>query len=338
MTRSNYIDNIKGLLMFTVVFTHMVMNYRTSPVWGGIINVVYSFHMPAFILVSGYLSKRVDSHRKKELDTLLWPFIVFQILYFAYCKFTGLLSIGLNPFSPIYLNWYIIVLFLWRLVLPYFKYFSKTAVISSLFVLSALSGAFVDNSFLSMYRMLYYFPLFAIGYYITDLDAFVRRLSVFRWLFVFGFLIGIAVIFYLSFSNSSLNEAINYALTPNLNYDREMKEFIEVKDVMIRLCGFVTTVLMTFGFIVTCCSIKGLANRVSLLSDTGRNSIAVYYIHGFVALFVMSQIGSLSVLSRLGVVLPLTILLCWLLSRDWVVRLLKPLFDFNNVPKFTKKG
>lgn len=105
MNRSSYIDNIKGILMLTVVFTHILLTYRVIPFWGGVINVVYSFHMPAFILISGYLSKRVDSHRKKELDTLLWPFVIFQLLYFVYCKATGVYRPSINPFSPIYLNW-----------------------------------------------------------------------------------------------------------------------------------------------------------------------------------------------------------------------------------------
>ena len=331
MNRSCYIDNIKGLLMLTVVFTHILLTYKTTPILGGVINVVYSFHMPAFILISGYLSKRVETHRRKELDTLLWPFVVFQILYFIYSRTTGVYGVSINLFSPIYLNWYIIALFIWRLILPYFKYYNKQLVIMGLIGLSFIAGAFINNTFLSMYRAFYYFPLFAIGYYINDLDSLVQRLSSFKWLFVVGFVIGVITIFYLSYSNDYFNSTINYALTPDQNYQGKLMNII------IRTCGFATTVLMTFFFIVTCYSIRTLSKRLFLISDSGRNSISVYYIHGFVALFVTANIGGLSLLGQFITASILTFILCWLLSRDITVRYLKPLFDFNNTPKSLRK-
>jgi len=297
---------------------------------GGVINVVYSFHMPAFILISGYLSKRVETHRKKELDTLLWPFIIFQILYFAFCKISGVYGPSINPFTPIYLNWYIIALFVWRLVLPYFKFFDKWIVVIGLIGLSVIAGAFINNSFLSMYRFFYYFPLFAIGYYIDDLEIMIQRMSGVKWLFVVGFVMGVLVIFYLSYSYPTIRTTINYALTPDQNYGGELK------NILVRLCGFCITTFMTFGFIVTCYITKPLSKPLFLVSDTGRNSISVYYIHGFIALYVSTIIDELSLLYQLTIATALTFGICWLLSRDRTVRLLRPLFDFNNAPKFLR--
>lgn len=110
--------------------------------------------------------------------------------------------------------------------MPFFKYLNKTIVVISLVGLTIVSGAFVTNSFLSMYRVFYYFPLFAIGYFINDLDLLIRRLFGFRWIVVFGFVLGVLSIFYFSYSNPDFNTTINYALTPDMNYEGELMNVI----------------------------------------------------------------------------------------------------------------
>ena len=142
---------------------------------------------------------------------------------------------------------------------------------------------------------------------------------------------GALMIFYLSYSIPTIRATINYALTPDQNYGGELK------NVLIRLCGFGITTFMTFGFIVTCYIAKPLSKPLFLVSDTGRNSISVYYIHGFVALYVTTIIGELSILYQLIIASALTFGLCWLLSCDRTVRLLKPLFDFSYTPIFVRK-
>ena len=138
---------------------------------GGVSNVIYSFHMPCFILLSGYLSKGVTTQRTKEIDTLLYPFVVFQVFNFIFTYFTGYGHGSINLFSPAYLNWYIIALFFWRLFLPFFQKMKKVVVvIVTLAVLWLLSGYGVPNSFLSFYRIFYFLPFFMLGYYIDDLE------------------------------------------------------------------------------------------------------------------------------------------------------------------------
>lgn len=64
-SRSGLFDNIKCLLIFLVVFGHML-----EPQTGGGVNFIYlniySFHMPAFIFVSGWFSR--GQHPEKDRD------------------------------------------------------------------------------------------------------------------------------------------------------------------------------------------------------------------------------------------------------------------------------
>lgn len=92
---------------------------------------------------------------------------------------------------------------------------------------------------------------------------------------------------------------------------------------------------MTFCFVITCYSVKLFAKPLFVISDTGKNSISVYYIHGFVALLICNNIG-FSVLCQFAIAAILTVFLCWLLSRDNIVSVFKPLFDFNITPTIIK--
>lgn len=57
-TRNYYWDNIKGLLILLVVFAHVLYQLQDESV--GInytVDVIYLFHMPAFVFVSGFFAK-----------------------------------------------------------------------------------------------------------------------------------------------------------------------------------------------------------------------------------------------------------------------------------------
>ena len=82
--RLHYIDIIKGIGIFLVVLGHV---YR-----GNIIqNWIYSFHMPLFFIISGWLFgyKNIEPKdfleiTKKKVMTLMLPYIEFYLLSFLY--------------------------------------------------------------------------------------------------------------------------------------------------------------------------------------------------------------------------------------------------------------
>ena len=67
IARNDSIDIVKGVLIFLVVLAHFAVSKSLAlPIraWG---NAIYSFHMPAFIFISGFLSKRVSTQRIKDI-------------------------------------------------------------------------------------------------------------------------------------------------------------------------------------------------------------------------------------------------------------------------------
>ena len=74
MNRDVSLDIMKGIAIIAVVFGHCTLfPYRTF---------IYSFHMPLFFIVAGYLYKKKDIYvsLKKDTSRLVLPYIVFSFI------------------------------------------------------------------------------------------------------------------------------------------------------------------------------------------------------------------------------------------------------------------
>lgn len=82
--RNNYIDFLKGIGIFLVVYAHCNL-HQEETMW-----LIYRFHMPLFFLISGYLFSAGDKFPKffvKKFKTLIIPYFIFFIYSFLISKF-----------------------------------------------------------------------------------------------------------------------------------------------------------------------------------------------------------------------------------------------------------
>ena len=75
-TRLKYIDIAKGIGIFLVIWGHLIAD-------GFVDNLIYSFHMPLFLFLSGYMLRiknpaLSDAFVKKLMKQLLVPYFVFS--------------------------------------------------------------------------------------------------------------------------------------------------------------------------------------------------------------------------------------------------------------------
>lgn len=81
-TRDYYIDNIKGIFIYLVVFGHLLdyLEEAGTPFATGVRTFIYLFHMPGFIFMSGYLAKNFSGKRFKgeKLFTYAWLYLLFK--------------------------------------------------------------------------------------------------------------------------------------------------------------------------------------------------------------------------------------------------------------------
>jgi len=81
--RIEWLDIAKGIGIIFVIFAHVT---TISP---ALLNYIYSFHMPLFFFISGYLFsnakyKTLKSFAKKKAQTLIVPYFIFSIISFIY--------------------------------------------------------------------------------------------------------------------------------------------------------------------------------------------------------------------------------------------------------------
>ena len=89
--RNTYIDIAKGLLVFLVVYGHSIQfgfGYEYGESYGCltdyVFRMIYSFHMPSFMAISGYLFYYSNKRNIKEI--ILSRLISIGIPYLTYCS------------------------------------------------------------------------------------------------------------------------------------------------------------------------------------------------------------------------------------------------------------
>ena len=81
--RYNIFDNIKGILIFSVVFGHFLWKYSSyhkNSITRKIVVFIYSFHMPTFVFISGFLS----SENSTKISNAFKLLILYYIFNYAF--------------------------------------------------------------------------------------------------------------------------------------------------------------------------------------------------------------------------------------------------------------
>ena len=173
---SYLVDNIKVVLIFLVVFNHLIafqlvkVDMVVRYVWYGIT----IFHMPAFIFISGYLSKKPQDVLK-NVKNLLIPYILgYSLTWYAYI-WTGR-SMDYELLRPSgTVMWYVLALFIYRLTI---EALGKIRFIVPLSIIFALwAGTRPEfTTYLSSSRIVVFFPFFVAGYlWKSDYTDVVRK-------------------------------------------------------------------------------------------------------------------------------------------------------------------
>lgn len=114
--RDHRIDTIKGYLIILVVFGHLLEPFLTERVNIIVYNLIYSFHMPLFVIISGYFFNsnqkidRLKSSSIKLAETFILYFIIYQAIKWGE---SGRLTYN-DAISPPYIMWYLWALIIWR--------------------------------------------------------------------------------------------------------------------------------------------------------------------------------------------------------------------------------
>nr|WP_307180015.1 HVA1 family protein [Streptomyces africanus] len=165
--RDAFFDNAKYLAIVLVAVGHAWEPLRPgSRIVTALYMLVYAFHMPAFIIISGYFSRTFDGSpaRLKRLVTgVVVPYVVFETAYTLFTRWTSQdPDRPVSLLDPLYLTWFLAALFVWRLTTPLWRHvrwpLPTALVIAMLATLSPSIGHDLD-----LQRTLQFLPYFVLG-------------------------------------------------------------------------------------------------------------------------------------------------------------------------------
>lgn len=128
MERNAFFDNAKFILIFLVVFGHMIQPFTDgSTTINTLYMWIYTFHMPAFILLAGFFAKGSGniSYILNLIKKLLVPYLIFQLIYTGYYFIIGKSGWQNDLFHPQWALWFLFSLFCWHLLLYWFKKYQQ---------------------------------------------------------------------------------------------------------------------------------------------------------------------------------------------------------------------
>ncbi|MCF6526241.1 acyltransferase family protein [Streptomyces sp. JJ36] len=166
-TRDPFFDNAKYLAIVLVAAAHAWEPFRDgSRAATALYLFVYTFHMPAFIVVSGYFSRDFDlgpRRVRRLIAGILVPYLVFEVAYAWFRRWAdGDPDYPVNVVDPQFLNWFLLALFLWRLTAPLWRAVRWPVPIAvAAAVLSSVTPGIGPD--LDLQRVLQFLPFFVLG-------------------------------------------------------------------------------------------------------------------------------------------------------------------------------
>lgn len=326
--RSAKWDNVKFFLIFLVVLGHaMEIFCKNFSAARSLFIFIYSFHMPAFIFVSGMFSKRTVNSERFRAERIV-PFIPLWILLHFF-RNAGLYIYNNNrSFSLLDQNniaWFMLAMFVFQTLSWALRKRNRKLVLLFSVILSILAG-FVKaiGPTLSLSRLFVFYPFFLLGIMTEreDLEEIFRKPSVKRASVIF--LLGV---FVLTFVFEPECYRFRRMFTGQNSYYLYPGGF-KSTNWIIRLILYPFSLLMCFSFFCI------IPEKKAFYTDAGKHTLSIYFWHlpFLTALYHLDFIKEISMKSGLSAIivgLAVSLLLVFIFN-------LKPFVEFTDL--FFKAG
>jgi len=163
--RDPWFDNAKMALVLLVVVGHSWTLLPHNVVNDHLYDFLYAWHVPAFVFVTGYLSRSFTwaPYRLWQLvRTVVVPYVVFECALALFRIYVGgerLEDLFRDPHWPM---WYLSALFFWRLLTPFFTRLPTAVALTVAVTVSLVAGLYAGDT-LDMARVLGLLPFFVLG-------------------------------------------------------------------------------------------------------------------------------------------------------------------------------
>ena len=330
--RIAYLDNARYWVMLLVVIGHSLTQFTDMDSARGVYAWIYAFHMPLFVLVSGFLARNYTGtprQVRRIVSTLVVPYLIVEIsLQMITRHYTG----EPTPYrflSPQWLGWFLAALFVWRLTTPLWR--SLRYPIATSLAISLLVGLIEVPNVLALPKILGFLPFYVIGMHMTR-ERF-ERLADLRIRVASALLLtGAFVYCYL------------YSSEWTLDWLLWKQRYVEPPLEAAPLTGMLQRgELLAIGLVMTFAALSLVPRRRSWTSRLGERTLYAYLLHGYIILLLRYEFGVFDALQPYGapaVVLTMVVatVVATLLMTSVVARIFRPVFEPRLTWLFAKEG
>ncbi len=323
--RVAYLDNARYWVMLLVVIGHVLTQFTAMDSARGVYVWIYSFHMPFFVLISGYTARNYvgDARQVRRIvSTLVVPYLIVETsIQLITRHYTG----DPNPLmllSPQWLAWFLAALFIWRLTTPIWRalrYPITTSIIISLAV-----GLIEVPNVLALPKVLGFLPFYVVGMHMNR--QVFERLAARSVRIVSAVLLTAALVICYLYSR---HWTLDWLLWKQ-RYDEDPLSATALEGMTQRV------ELLVIGFVLTFAALSLVPRAKSWTTALGGRTFYSYLLHGYFILLLNLQFDLFDKIEKYGVNAVIAcifgaFLLANLLMTKPVATAFRPIFE----PKLT---
>lgn len=308
--RSSYFDNVKFVLIVLVVFSHLFQPFiEGNRMYEDIYFYLFTVHMPAFIFISGYFSKKnlQEGRWLKNSFHYLKLYIIFQYAYaFFYWLIGETDKMSFDLITPQWSLWFLVCMAFWQLGLRLFHWLKPVEGVVLSVVLCLVSGylPFIGREF-TLQRVFVFFPYYLVGYYCptTVFSKFQKTWT--KVIAVVGQVLSFVCI-------SSFQHINKYWVFGSKAYE----DFMAMPELGWSV-RFIILLLSVIGIVGILCIVP---TGVYWYTEIGKHTLTIYLFHGFVVKWLREGLDYPDITSPMLLVLLLVVslLLVILIGNQYV--------------------
>lgn len=282
MKRDAFWDSLKFVLIFFVVYGHMIETYASNDSFNrAMYNFIYTFHMPFFMYISGLFSQINDRAKyRRGILMILETYIVFQLIRCIKPILNGgTFFLDYHLLYPKGTLWYLAYLVVYRLFIYYMpkKCLDRHSIIilTSSLVLGLLWGFLPQNNF---EKIVSFFPYFLMGYYSVriDIKGIVKKLPL--TIALLGIVFIFAIIYF------AINYHIGYVIYYVDSYYWTDPALAPGVFCLLRVTAYISCIIISV-FIMRIVLYK------TVFPEYGSKTLFIYMYHTFIVLALRSFIA-----------------------------------------------
>ncbi len=272
--RYAYFDYIKFILIFLVVFGHLMENYTNNTLIKTIYLFIYSFHMPLFVLISGIFAK----YNKERILQLLLIYLLFNYsIQLVNCltnlpqnlSFSQILT---ELLTPQWAMWFVLALPIWLYTTKFIKVVKPIHIFYAT-ILALLVGflPFIDRV-LSLSRIFYFYPFFLLGKMIgQNKEKFVNKIKSIQNIKTTTFTIFVLIAIFTTLACCQTHLPIEFFYGST--------HYTQIIDILFRSVALFLGFVGSFAIILIVPAKSKGGKHMYSISSIGQRTFSIYLIH-----------------------------------------------------------